>query len=137
MADPKTVTVSLQDLKEWRQAWLDENDPPDGTDCVTPFDHYLYGTGITAEHTLIRALASAPCGRDPIAGQALPWLLAMRTHRSDLYRRLGLSENAQFTLLVDMFMHIRNALAAQGIDREFLRRHLGEGSPDQEGHSHG
>lgn len=42
MADPKTVNVSLQDLKEWRQAWLAENDPGDGTDCVTPFDQYLY-----------------------------------------------------------------------------------------------
>ena len=42
MADPKTVIVSLQDLKEWRQAWLTENDPGDGTDCITPFDKYLY-----------------------------------------------------------------------------------------------
>lgn len=27
---------------EARRIWLEENDPKDGTDCVTPFDHLLY-----------------------------------------------------------------------------------------------
>lgn len=26
---------------QWRREWLEENDPCDGTDCVTPFDEYL------------------------------------------------------------------------------------------------
>lgn len=30
-------------LKEARRVWLEEHDPRDGTDCVTPFDHLLYG----------------------------------------------------------------------------------------------
>lgn len=30
-------------LKEARRVWLEEYDPRDGTDCVTPFDHLLYG----------------------------------------------------------------------------------------------
>lgn len=25
-----------------RAEWLEANDPQDGTDCVTPFDEYLY-----------------------------------------------------------------------------------------------
>ena len=25
-----------------REVWLEENDPRDGTDCVTPFDQFLY-----------------------------------------------------------------------------------------------
>ncbi len=41
-AGPAVVAVSLADLDQWRRDWLDENDPKDGTDCVTPFDAYLY-----------------------------------------------------------------------------------------------
>lgn len=36
------IPVSLEDIKQWREEWLEENDPQDGTDCVTPFDKYLY-----------------------------------------------------------------------------------------------
>lgn len=36
------VPVKVSDLKAWRSEWLEENDPQDGTDCVTPFDKYLY-----------------------------------------------------------------------------------------------
>lgn len=43
------INVSKVDLLLWRQEWLKENDPYDGTDCVTPFDKYLYGGGETAE----------------------------------------------------------------------------------------
>ncbi|MNQ50647.1 hypothetical protein D3C85_646030 [compost metagenome] len=39
----KKVAVSVEDLEAWRDEWLTENDPEDGTDCVTPFDKYLYG----------------------------------------------------------------------------------------------
>lgn len=42
-AEPTRVKVAIKDLKAWREEWLAENDPNDGTDCVTPFDHYLYG----------------------------------------------------------------------------------------------
>lgn len=30
------------EIKQKRARWLTENDPRDGTDCVTPFDHFLY-----------------------------------------------------------------------------------------------
>lgn len=30
------------EIKQARNKWLVENDPCDGTDCVTPFDHFLY-----------------------------------------------------------------------------------------------
>jgi hypothetical protein len=36
------VVVSVADINTWRAEWLDANDPQDGTDCVTPFDKYLY-----------------------------------------------------------------------------------------------
>jgi hypothetical protein len=39
----KTVAIPLKDLLEWRQGWMDANDPCDGEDCVSPFDKYLYG----------------------------------------------------------------------------------------------
>lgn len=29
-------------VREARDMWLEENDPKDGTDCVTPFDGVLY-----------------------------------------------------------------------------------------------
>jgi hypothetical protein len=29
-----------------RDEWLEQNDPQDGTDCVTPYDHYFYGMPI-------------------------------------------------------------------------------------------
>lgn len=32
-----------------RKVWLDENDPKDGTDCVTPFDQFLYTEVISGE----------------------------------------------------------------------------------------
>jgi len=41
-AGEPVVGVSLSDLNEWRAEWMDANDPQDGTDCVTPFDKYLY-----------------------------------------------------------------------------------------------
>lgn len=37
-----TVSVLVEDIDKWRIEWLEANDPQDGTDCVTPFDHYLY-----------------------------------------------------------------------------------------------
>lgn len=37
----KYVCISRDDLVMWRKHWLEENDPKDGTDCVTPFDAYL------------------------------------------------------------------------------------------------
>lgn len=36
------VTILKGDIEQWREEWLEENDPKDGTDCVTPFDKYLY-----------------------------------------------------------------------------------------------
>lgn len=36
------VPVKILDLKAWRDEWLEENDLMDGSDCVTPFDKYLY-----------------------------------------------------------------------------------------------
>lgn len=36
------VQVPRETLIHWREEWLAENDPKDGTDCVTPFDEYLY-----------------------------------------------------------------------------------------------
>lgn len=36
------VVVSVADIDTWRAEWMDANDPQDGTDCVTPFDKYLY-----------------------------------------------------------------------------------------------
>lgn len=42
--DTARLPVLVSDIVRWRRDWLEENDPRDGTDCVTPFDHYLYGT---------------------------------------------------------------------------------------------
>lgn len=36
------ILVRREDLLRWAQEWQDEHDPRDGTDVVTPFDHYLY-----------------------------------------------------------------------------------------------
>lgn len=36
------VEINREQVIKWRQEWLDQNDPSDGTDCVTPFDKYLY-----------------------------------------------------------------------------------------------
>lgn len=44
IAEPQTVSVRIVDLCHWRTEWLEANDPQDGTDCVTPFDRYLYGS---------------------------------------------------------------------------------------------
>lgn len=38
------IAVRDKDIAEWRAEWLEANDPRDGTDCVTPFDKYLYVT---------------------------------------------------------------------------------------------
>lgn len=38
----QAVAVKVSDLDAWRHEWLEVNNPQDGTDCVTPFDHYLY-----------------------------------------------------------------------------------------------
>lgn len=43
------ILVIKQDLIDWRTEWLELNDPQDGTDCVTPFDKYLYGQPVQAE----------------------------------------------------------------------------------------
>jgi len=121
------------------QTEFEENDLRNGTDCVTPFDHYLYGapeqpskrpTARSPEQVLIEALVSEPCGRNPIEGQAWPWVQAHMAHRSSFYHRLGLSENHQVILLVDLFLHIRNALATLNIDREFLKRRQAQLSLD-------
>lgn len=36
------ILVRREDILRWAQEWQDEHDPRDGTDVVTPFDHYLY-----------------------------------------------------------------------------------------------
>ena len=41
-----TRPVRYDDLVKWREEWLAENDPQDGTDCVTPFDAYLYSAPV-------------------------------------------------------------------------------------------
>lgn len=41
-AQQESVVVSVADINTWRAEWMDANDPQDGTDCVTPFDKYLY-----------------------------------------------------------------------------------------------
>jgi hypothetical protein len=38
----KTVAVPLKVILEWRQEWMDANDPCSGEDCVSPFDKYIY-----------------------------------------------------------------------------------------------
>lgn len=43
------VSVSKEDLLAWRNDWLVEHDPEDGTDCVTPFDKYLYGGQVSQQ----------------------------------------------------------------------------------------
>lgn len=37
------ILVDEYFLNQQRGEWLEQNDPQDGTDCVTPFDRYLYG----------------------------------------------------------------------------------------------
>lgn len=39
------VSVTKADITQWRKDWLEGNDPQDDTDCVTPFDRYLYEGG--------------------------------------------------------------------------------------------
>jgi hypothetical protein len=41
-------------LRQLRSDWLAENEPRDGTDCVTPFDVYLYG-GPSVNHNSDKA----------------------------------------------------------------------------------
>lgn len=41
------IPVLIEDIKKWREWRLEESQrnvchPQDGTDCVTPFDKYLY-----------------------------------------------------------------------------------------------
>lgn len=36
------IFIKTYDLELWRKEWLEVNDPQDGTDCITPFDQYLY-----------------------------------------------------------------------------------------------
>lgn len=44
MASAKHLAAELEArLMQLRADWLAANDPKDGTDCVTPFDVYLYG----------------------------------------------------------------------------------------------
>lgn len=38
----------LKEVRAARQVWLDENDPKDGSDCVIPFDRFLYNVRPTA-----------------------------------------------------------------------------------------
>ncbi|AEG53176.1 hypothetical protein [Sinorhizobium meliloti] len=42
-ADCDRFTAVRDTIVEARRVWLEENDPQDGTDCVTPFDKFLYG----------------------------------------------------------------------------------------------
>ncbi|MDX0007805.1 hypothetical protein GOB40_13790 [Sinorhizobium meliloti] len=59
VAKPKTPAAQIEimaiseelyaDIVAWREEWLRENDPRDGTDCVTPFDKYLYKRQPVAE----------------------------------------------------------------------------------------
>jgi len=61
------VGVSLRDIKVWRNEWLEDNDPEDGTDCVTPFDKYLYASQ-PADEELRRDAARYRWLRDPCSG---------------------------------------------------------------------
>lgn len=36
------ITVTKEEATQLRKEWLKENDPQDGTDCVTPYDRYFY-----------------------------------------------------------------------------------------------
>lgn len=40
----ETVEVNKADLLAWRAEWMENNPVEDGTDHITPFDHYLYGS---------------------------------------------------------------------------------------------
>ena len=42
------ILVPRYELLAWAEEWLYENDPGDGTDCVTPFDTYLLKTPVEA-----------------------------------------------------------------------------------------
>ena len=43
MTEDASENRFLDTVREARRVWLEENDPRDGTDCVTPFDKFLYG----------------------------------------------------------------------------------------------
>ena len=45
------ILVPRAELLAWAQDWLRENDPGDGTDCVTPFDWHLLKTPVEAHCT--------------------------------------------------------------------------------------
>lgn len=45
------ILVPRAELLAWAKAWLYENDPGDGTDCVTPFDWHLLKTPVEAHCT--------------------------------------------------------------------------------------
>ena len=45
------ILVPRAELLAWAQDWLRENDPGDGTDCVTPFDWHLLKTPVKAHCT--------------------------------------------------------------------------------------
>lgn len=36
------ITLTKDTVSLLRQEWLEEHDPRDGTDCVTPYDRYFY-----------------------------------------------------------------------------------------------
>lgn len=45
------ILVPRAELLAWAQDWLRENDPGDGTDCVTPFDWHLLKTPVEVHCT--------------------------------------------------------------------------------------
>jgi hypothetical protein len=51
----REVIAFLKEVRTARQVWLDEYDPKAGSDCVTPFDQFLYGTHPIREADLIEA----------------------------------------------------------------------------------
>lgn len=51
----------LQEVRAARDVWLAENDPRDGTDCVTPFDRFLYGVKPEANASPVTVPEEKPC----------------------------------------------------------------------------
>ena len=44
MSNDYYVLAPRSELLRWAKEWQVENDPGDGTDCITPFDKHLHGT---------------------------------------------------------------------------------------------
>ena len=56
MTEDASENRFLDTVREARRVWLEENDPRDGTDCVTPFDKFLYGLPVECPHGLVRSM---------------------------------------------------------------------------------